>query len=177
MLRWFRIITFGLLACHVAACATVSPEQRAAACAQTDWQRFGENDGRLGVATAERADDFEACAGVGEPADLTAYQTGRTKGLEAYCTAENGYVVGREGRGYDKVCPPATEPDFLQGYDRGRAERPAIALVPGIGIGIGSGGVRTRIGIGIGLGRYHGSRHVFGRYGHPVHCTRSRYCW
>ncbi|MEM1299796.1 MAG: DUF2799 domain-containing protein [Pseudomonadota bacterium] len=173
MLRWFRTITFGLLACHVAACSNLSPEQRAATCAQTDWQRYGENDGRLGVATSDRAGDFRSCANVGQPVDLTAYQTGRARGLESYCTAENGYRVGYEGRSYDRVCPSATEPDFLQGYERGRQDRPALAISPGIGIGIGSGGVRTRVGIGIGLFSGH-----FGRNHYRLrHCTPGRFCW
>ncbi|MFK7941366.1 MAG: DUF2799 domain-containing protein [Paracoccaceae bacterium] len=173
MLRMFRIVTFGLLACHVAACATVTPEQRAATCAQTDWQRYGENDGRLGVPTSDRASDFEDCSGAGQPVDLTAYQTGRAKGLQTYCTAENGYQVGYEGRSYDKVCPKSSEQDFLQGYERGREERPAVAIVPGVGIGIGSGGVRTRIGVGIGLfsGHYGRSRHGY------RHCGINRFCW
>lgn len=165
MLRWFRIITFGLLACHAAACSTLSPEQRAAACAQTDWQRFGENDGKLGIPTSDRAAEFEDCAELGQIADLTAYQTGRSRGLETYCTAENGYRVGYEGRAYDNVCPPATETDFVQGFERGRDERPAIAISPGIGIGVGTGGVRTRVGVGVGIGLFSGYGHFGRRHG------------
>ncbi|MEM0922526.1 MAG: hypothetical protein AAGI13_05735, partial [Pseudomonadota bacterium] len=61
--------------------------------------------------------------------------------------------------------------DFLQGFNRGRAERPVGAVLGedvrvGLGIGIGSRGrVRTGLGIGIGLGGYgFGHRHGF-RYG------------
>lgn len=179
MLRSFRMITFGLLACHAAACSTLSPEQRAVACAQTDWQRYGENDGRLGLATSERSGDFRSCADVGQPVDLTAYQTGRARGLESYCTAENGYRVAYEGRSYAQVCPPAMETDFLHGYERGLKDRPALTLSPSIGIGIGTGGARTRVGVGVGIGLFNGH---FGRYRgrssyRARHCTPSRFCW
>jgi hypothetical protein len=162
-------IAFCLLACLAAGCSTLSVEERAAACAATDWERFGENDGRLGVATEDRADEFLDCKELGQPVNLAAYQAGRAEGLAVYCTAENGYQVGYDGRRYEKVCPPATEPDFLQGYERGRKDRPSYAIYPGIGIGIGSGGVRTRIGVGIGL---------FGASGSYGRCRLfDHYCW
>ena len=157
MTRTFRIIAVAFLAGLVSACATMTPKERAAACSATDWERYGQNDGRLGIPTSSRAGDFEDCAEVGKPVDLAAYQAGRSAGLESYCTVENGYQVGYDGRRYQKVCPPTLEPDFLQGYDQGRKERPAVALYPNIGIGIGSGGrVRTGIGIGIGIGSFYG---------------------
>ncbi len=163
MLRNAVTITFCLLACLAAGCSTMTLEERTAACAATDWQRYGQNDGRLGVPTADRVSDFNACKEVGHPVDLAAYQTGRGAGLIQYCTTENGYKVGYEGRRYENVCPSPIEPDFLQGYERGRKDRPAVALSPRIGIGIGSGGVRTGVGIGIGLfsGHYPYHRHYW----------------
>ncbi len=132
----------------------MTPQERADACAGTDWQRYGANDGKLGVPTSARLDTFEDCAEVGRPADLAAYESGRSQGLVTYCTAENGFRVGYDGRRYNRVCPPGVEADFLQGYKRGPRERPALALSPRIGIGIGSGGIRTGIGVGIGVGNY-----------------------
>lgn len=153
MLRTTTVITLGLLACHAAGCVSLTVTERTAACASTDWQRYGVNDGRLGVPTSDRADQFEDCAALGRPVDLAAYQRGRGDGLTEYCTAENGYEAGYEGRSYENVCPPASEQDFLQGFERGRKDRPAYVVSPRIGIGIGSG-VRTRIGIGVGIGLF-----------------------
>ena len=147
MLSRLLVVLYALL---LTACATVSPAERAKSCSTTDWTRYGINDGKLGVPASARNGLFENCAEVGQPVDLAAYQAGRDKGLNDYCTAENGYRVGYEGRRYAKVCPPTTEPDFLQGFRRGRRERPAYLLYPRIGIGIGSGGVRTGVGIGVG---------------------------
>lgn len=153
-------------------CTTLSPQERAEACSQTDWQVYGENDGRLGVPTSARQEAFSDCAEVGQPVDLAAYQTGRANGLVEYCTPENGFRVGYEGRRYYNVCPPALEASFRQGYERGRRERPAVSVYPSIGIGIGSGGgVRGGIGIGVGSfgigpGHYWGRRHWYNRRWH-----------
>lgn len=141
----------------VAGCTTVPPEQRAAACAQTDWRRYGVNDGKLGVPVSERVDAFEDCAELGHPADTAAYEAGRAEGLTEYCTAETGYEIGYQGRPYADVCPLELKGDFLQGLAQGREARPSYALYPGIGIGIGSGGgVSTGVGIGIGVGGFGG---------------------
>ena len=150
----------------LAGCATMTPAERADACRNTDWERFGLNDGKLGVPVSARTREFQDCAEVGHPVDRTAYQIGRSKGLTSYCTAENGYRVGYEGRRYSKVCPSTLEPDFVQGFRRGRKESPAVRLYPRIGIGIGSGGVRT--GVGVGVGTYWG--------GHPGPHTPPYWC-
>jgi hypothetical protein len=131
----FALLSVALLA----GCATMSPEQRAAACNAQDWQRYGLNDGKLGVPVSARLDEFQNCAEVGVPADVTAYEAGRKEGLVTYCTAENGFKVGYEGRRYANVCPPELEPDFLQGFKRGRNERPAYSIYPRIGVGVGYG--------------------------------------
>lgn len=153
----------------VAGCTTLSPEERASACAATDWHRYGVNDGKLGVPASERADMFADCARLGHQADVTAYQAGRAEGLKEYCTAESGYEVGRRGRGYENVCPPELAPDFLQGLAQGREDRPDVMVYPGIGIGIGSGGVRTGIGIGVGAGSWR-----YGPYARDCYYDRFR---
>ena len=123
----------------VAGCVAVTPAQRAEACSSTDWLRFGVNDGQLGVPVSARAAMFDGCAQVGQPADQKAYQQGRKQGLASYCTVETGYRVGYEGRPYYRVCPPKTEPNFLQGFEHGRRERPAVRVYPRFGVGIWGG--------------------------------------
>lgn len=162
-----RTLVLAGMGIALSACATLTPERVAQACTGKDWQRYGLNDGKLGVSTQSRASEFEDCTTVGAPADLVAYQTGRSEGLLTYCTTENGYQVGYDGRRYQEVCPPTLEPDFLQGFERGRKDRPAVAVYPRIGIGIGSGGgrIRTGIGIGIGVGSFFGCD-GYGNFGH-----------
>ena len=121
-----------------AACTTLTVEQRTAACQATDWAEFGRNDDILGVAEGERTKQFADCAGLGYPADIAAYQAGRTEGLASYCTLENGYEAGYAGRRYRDVCPPELEIAFLQGYRQGRKERPRD-FYPYYGFGFGYG--------------------------------------
>ncbi len=126
-----------LLLTTLAACTTLTAEQRTAACQATDWASYGDNDGRLGVATAEREKKFADCAELGYPADVAAYQAGRAEGLSTYCTVKSGYEVGYAGRRYRKVCPPELELGFLQGYAQGVAERPVVEVYPSFGFGYG----------------------------------------
>lgn len=135
----------------LAACAGLSTEERAAACAETDWYQFGLTDGTFGVATARRQDRFQQCADVGLPPDVAAYQDGHARGLQDYCTEPSGYQVAYDGKEYEGVCPPHLEPVFLAGYQRGEEDRPSLALRPtiGVGVGIGTGGIRPHVGIGL----------------------------
>jgi len=154
-----------------AACTTLTAEQRTAACRATDWASYGQNDGVLGVAAAERAERFADCAELGYPADLAAYQAGRAEGIGSYCTVESGYEVGRSGRSYENVCPPDSEPGFLQGYEKGRDDQPAGYLHAGYGYGYGYGYpypyYYPYFGFGH-RGHHHGFRHHGGhrRFGH-----------
>lgn len=145
-----------LVAFAAAGCSpSLSPEERSAACSTTDWRAYGENDGRLGVPTDDRADLFESCALAGQPVNLIAYQEGRAEGLALYCTVERGYEVGYEGRTYHKVCPPQLETAFLQGLEQGSRERPSAVYNPRYGYGVGSGariGIGGRSGVGVGIG-------------------------
>ena len=156
MLFAFRISIAIALGVVASACApTLSPEERTAACSTTDWRLFGENDGLLGVATADRAEKFLDCEELGYPVDMVAYQEGRKVGLESYCTVEVGYQVGYDGRPYDDVCPPETEQAFLQGLERGSRDRPPAVYSPRYGYGIGSGarvGVGSGVSVGVGIG-------------------------
>lgn len=118
------LAALALGAALLAGCTTLTPEERAAACAATDWGDYGYNDGRMGVSPSQRGSMFADCAQLGRPVDLAAYQAGRDRGLRDYCTVENGYEVGYSGRPYHKACPPELERAFRQGFDQGRRDRP-----------------------------------------------------
>jgi len=139
----------------LAACASVSPAERAAFCQAVDWREYGANDGRLGIPAGERAALFADCRELGHPPDPEAYEAGRAEGLAAYCTLETGYEVGREGRRYRDVCPPEREIAFLQGYEEGRRERGR------------SHRNYPRFGFGFGFGHFHPHHHWW--FGHRHH--------
>jgi hypothetical protein len=49
----------------------------------------------------------------------------KPENLAQYCTAENAYRLGSQGRAYFGDCPKETEAQFLQGLARGRMVRPS----------------------------------------------------
>lgn len=148
-----RPILAALLAAPLlGACATTPEADHAAQCPRTDWYAYGLTDGQLGQ-PPERADAFFAgCRAVGVEPDLAAYRTGRAAGLREFCTAENGYRAGVEGREVGEVCPRELAAAFEQGYARGRDDRPSsVAVSPTFTVGIGTGGYRRHSGIGAGI--------------------------
>lgn len=138
----------------VTGCATYSDAELAAQCPMTDWYEYGANDGRLGQPLARAGEFFEGCREQGIEPNVVAYQTGRRIGLQEYCTADNGYRTGVEGRRYHDVCPAELEPAFKQGLARGKADQPRrYGAWPylGVGVGIGVGGYRRHGGLRTGL--------------------------
>ncbi len=136
-----------LAALGVAACTTGATQDRAALCPTVDWYEYGRNDARLGVPASERTELFADCRELGYAPDVAAYRAGRAEGLRAYCTLENGYELGLQGRRYRDVCPPELEIAFLQGYNEGRRERGR------------SYRVRPRFGFSLGIGHFSGHHH------------------
>ena len=102
----------------LAACATLSPEQ----CRVVDWREQGFRDGRNGAADSRLNGHAESCAKAGIVPDGAAWLAGRAEGLRLYCTPEQGYREGVEGRIYSNVCPWPEEADFLAGYRTGERE-------------------------------------------------------
>lgn len=136
-----------LAAVLLGACAGTSPAERAELCRMADWHEYGLNDARLGVPAGERDDFFGTCQELGHAPDLDAYRAGRAEGLEAYCTVENGYEVGRRGGRYRDVCPPRAEIAFLQGYEQGRRDYAREYRAS------------PRFGLGFGFGSFHPHHH------------------
>lgn len=179
VLRSALHVVIVLVAFSAAGCSTQSVSERSAACATTDWYAYGVTDGRLGVPAGDRKDYFQDCLETGATIDVAAYTQGRAEGLLEYCTADRGYEVGRTGGRYHDVCQGQAEIAFLQGYERGREERPGVAVGPRIGIGLGVGSRRSWGGIGLGFPFFHGG-HGYHRRGFPYfhdYCFyNSAYC-
>lgn len=94
-------------------------QRQAAACQATDWWALGFEDGVKGL----RADQFgkyrRECAPHGVTANITLYLEGRDEGLYEYCTPQNGYSLGVDGRKYPNICPPRLEGPFLDAHNDG----------------------------------------------------------
>jgi hypothetical protein len=105
-----------LLAMIIAGCAG---GMNAAECTAADWAALGEADARIGLAPKFFEQRSRDCADLGYAVDVAAYESGRAKGLAAYCTPAGGFEAGFSGAGYRRVCPPASEPGFLEEYGFG----------------------------------------------------------
>ncbi|WP_405234679.1 DUF2799 domain-containing protein [Lentisalinibacter salinarum] len=97
-------------------CATLSETE----CRQADWEALGEAEGARGYPPDRIEEHREACAEYGVVPDRDAYARGRLAGLDRLCTVPGGLAHGRDGRGYQGVCPPGYEEDFYTGFQLGR---------------------------------------------------------
>lgn len=105
-----------IIALILSGCATLNKEE----CLTADWYQIGYEDGARGYADTRISDHREACAKHGITPDFRSYQDGHAEGVIRFCTARNGFERAQEGYRYTGVCPPALEPDFLDGYEAGR---------------------------------------------------------
>lgn len=111
---WWVLPGFALLL--LTGCATLDEGQ----CRTVDWFDLGQRDGADGYPPERIGDHHQACAEFGLQVDGDHWRRGYQAGLESYCTAENGYAVGRRGMHYGRVCPDGAESGFLAAYELGR---------------------------------------------------------
>lgn len=113
-----RCLTAGLaLTClGLASCATTLSKNE---CQAMDWRTIGYEDGAAGYPGSHIGVHRRSCGEHGVAPDFDAYQAGRTKGLEEFCTAANGYRVGAAGGQYTGACPIEREEDFLRAFSEG----------------------------------------------------------
>ena len=111
-----RLILGVLLSLMAGGCATLDKSE----CREADWKIIGLEDGARGRPLSYIGNHRKACAEYGVKPDLALYQRGHATGLQQFCTADNGFRLGRAGRSYNNVCPPALNGRFLAGYETGR---------------------------------------------------------
>jgi hypothetical protein len=112
----FNIILVASLSLLAGGCATLDKSE----CREADWNIIGLEDGARGRPLSYIGNHRKACAEYGVKPDLALYQLGHATGLQQFCTADNGFSLGRAGRAYQNVCPPALNSRFLAGYETGR---------------------------------------------------------
>lgn len=106
----------------IGGCATMSESE----CINADWREVGRNDGLEGKRQTQLARHYDACIKFGITPDRDEYMAGREAGLTVYCSQDSGYWEGRNGVGYQRVCPASSEPAFLTGYRAGQSVYDAI---------------------------------------------------
>lgn len=92
-------------------CATLNEEE----CLTADWYQLGLSDGRLGYANRINS-HRKACIKHGVRPDVSRYSSGYQKGLDSYCTYENGVRIGQAGRTHNNVCAGGARQQFYAGY-------------------------------------------------------------
>ena len=90
------------LSVALASCTTLSEN----ACQEGDWAAIGLRDGTLGRAASFVDNHAKACADLGIVPDRSAWEAGRQRGLQSYCSPDNAYRLGRNGRRLSHVCTP-----------------------------------------------------------------------
>lgn len=111
MVTIHRLLVLLLLTTIASGCATISKEQ----CTLGDWYQIGLADGQQGKSNMA-ADYSKDCAEYNVSVNVTQYNAGRDSGLSAYCSYENGVLMGEQGNSYENVCPADMAKDFLSGY-------------------------------------------------------------
>ena len=89
-------------------------------CKAGDWQSVGFRDGSSGRSSSHILQHQEACGEYGIVPDRSSYLAGWQEGLDHYCTAQNGFEVGRRGGRSSSVCSANDYMDFVAAYSDGR---------------------------------------------------------
>ncbi len=96
-------------------CASMSPEE----CKTADWYNVGYQNGLNGNPPSIINSYTEDCNEAGVTPNRAQWKEGFDKGTIIYCSPDNGYTVGCEGREYYGVC---SNKQFLENYQLGRQE-------------------------------------------------------
>ena len=112
MIRLAAFVGFfvGLLA--LSACATLNEDE----CRTVDWQQLGDIDGSQGYPSTRIAQHSKACEKHGLPVNVAAYNQGWKVAIARYCTAKNGFDLGRRGATYRGSCPSEFAAAFESAY-------------------------------------------------------------
>ena len=89
-------------------------------CLNADWRLIGFEDGSFGNNESHISQHRKECAEHGITPDLAAYREGHFDGSENFCTTNNGFSQGRQGKDYSRNCPEQFEAAFLTGFTDGQ---------------------------------------------------------
>ncbi|MDO5650624.1 MAG: DUF2799 domain-containing protein [Moraxella sp.] len=115
MIKITAVCMSGLL---LASCAGMSKSE----CQHADWRAIGYSDGVAGMLPERFMAHNKACAKAGITPNRVLWELGRAEGLQHYCTDDNAYRLGTQGKQLKAVCPvsnlAALQLANSQGYKR-----------------------------------------------------------
>ena len=116
LIRWAKVF-LPLSILFLSACHTMNVKQ----CQNADWYQIGFQEGN--AEEKQIAAHQKACSRFSIFPDMPAYNRGHREGYQAfvaeYCSAANGYRIGRDGDSYREICPKSMADVFLQNYHEG----------------------------------------------------------
>lgn len=91
-------------------CTTLSKQH----CLTGNWQTIGFNDGINGRTSEQLSTYNKTCAKAGIAPNYQAWELGYQLGLKRYCTKDNAYRIGRQGRQLSTTCAVEITPELMQ---------------------------------------------------------------
>lgn len=112
---FLTIVLSILILLNITSCATLNESE----CKTANWEIIGLEDGSRGKSSSYIGEHRQACADYNIAPDLTAYLKGHATGLRQFCTEQNGYQQGLQGRTNNNLCPADLARGFQSGYQKG----------------------------------------------------------
>ncbi len=113
-------------------CATMNKSE----CQTADWVMIGMGDGARGYQELYIDNHRRACAKFGVTPNLNLYRDGYSQGIRQFCTARNGFSIGRRGSHYKGACPGDLEQDFWQAHALGQEIYQCLKKIKSINVAI-----------------------------------------
>ena len=113
---YLRFLTISVTVVLLSSCANMNKSD----CLTADWRLIGFEDGSFGHNESHVSQHRKECAEHGVTPDLAAYRNGHIEGSKNFCTTNNGFSHGRQGKNYKRNCPAQFEAAFLRGLTDGQ---------------------------------------------------------
>ena len=105
----------GVCLLSIAACSSTLPTKD---CASLNWRERGGADVAQGAPVTQFYKYQEICSKVGVVPNEAEYVEGYVKGQKEFCSFDNGFKEGKQGKALGDVCP--NDSDFVKGFVEGR---------------------------------------------------------
>jgi hypothetical protein len=106
-----KLLLTVLISTTLTACASMSVDE----CKVANWHEVGFNDASKGYDKHRFEKHSKACQKAGITPNFDTYTKGYEDGLRIYCTPQNIFELGLDGRGDYKICP-SSEHSLLKPY-------------------------------------------------------------
>ena len=114
---YLKFVVFTTIILLLSNCANMSESD----CLTADWQIIGFEDGSDGKNESSISTHRKECSEHGVTPNLSAYRNGHFEGSKRFCTTNNGFSRGHNGKSYNRSCPQQFEAAFLTGFSDGQS--------------------------------------------------------